>query len=136
METKQHKEKRTWEKVCDHFLFENLIGIQILNSYSFLVVALLKMFKRYSRRRRVISPLLKTVELLFNRGYLYGLLACEEDTFGADLLACVRAEERNCGDTDILLSVVNVSLGLLTNINKSKNVSATKFKSEASFTYD
>ena len=80
-------------------------------------LSLLQMFHEYTRKGRVILPLLKTLEKLFNRGLMDALLSQPDMKFASLLLSCIRAETRGCSDIYRLLSAVGVALGLLSQLN-------------------
>jgi hypothetical protein len=74
---------------------------------------LVRLFQCNQRRRRVILPLLKTLDKLLNRGCLNALIRVKESKFCVSLLSCMVAEAKGCNDVHTLLAIVGVSLGLL-----------------------
>ena len=91
-------------------------------------LSFLQMFRDHSREGRVILPLLKTLEKLFNRGLMDTLLSQPDSKFASSLLGCVRAETKGCSDIHRLLSAVGVALGLLSHLNDiSLNIDVLKY---------
>ena len=77
----------------------------------------LRLFQENKRKRRVVLPLLKTLEKLFDRGMIDVLLTQTDDTFAESLLLCIQTEVNGCTDVYILLSAVSVALSLLSPTN-------------------
>jgi tubulin-specific chaperone D len=79
--------------------------------------SLLKIFQSANGRSRVILPLLKTLEKLFNRGLLESLLSGGNNEFSSSILDCIKRETDNCQDVHRLLSGVSVALNLLSSLS-------------------
>ena len=93
-------------------------GARVSGRVKQLGLSLLRLFREHHRKGRVILPLLKTLEKLFNRGLMDALLTLTDMKFASSLLGCIRAETRGCGDIHRLLSAVGVALGLLSQLNE------------------
>jgi hypothetical protein len=77
------------------------------------LLELVRLFKCHQRNRRIIIPLLKTLDTLINRGCLNGLIHTKESAFSVSLYGCLTTEANRCTDVHILLAIVNVSLGIV-----------------------
>jgi hypothetical protein len=88
---------------------------QSVSSYA----AFLLLFREHQHDGRVVLPLLKTFEFLMNRMCMDSLF--QSDTFSSALLRCLQEEVRSCSDVHRLTSIINVSLGLVTD-SKSRRV--------------
>ena len=78
----------------------------------------------HQRNRRIVLPLLKTLDILINRGCLNDLIHTEKSAFNVSLLDCLRTEAKKCTDVHSLLAIVNVSLGILS----SQHVPTVRYK--------
>jgi hypothetical protein len=93
--------------------------------------AFLDVLNENRRKGRVVLPLLKTMEKLFNRGLLDDLLSKRGLQFAPRLLGCLQVETKGCSDIYRLLSAVGVALGLLSQLNdNSVNRDVLKFMLE------
>jgi hypothetical protein len=82
--------------------------------------AFLDIFHHSKRNRRVVLPLLKTMENLFDRELLDALLAKQDVGFAQSLLSCLTVEVTACSDVHRLLASTGVALGLLGPLNDIK----------------
>ena len=82
-------------------------------------------FRHHQRERRIILPLLKTLDTLLNRGYLNLVLQIEESKYSLSLLGCLKAEANRCTDIHTLLAIVSVTLGIL-NVEQSQQVRSSR----------
>lgn len=97
---------------CDRLVFA-YVRFMSHNLPFLLPSELVRLFRYNQRKRRIILPLLKTLDKLLNRGCLNGLIHVPESTFCVSLLSCMMVEALGCNDVHTLLAIVSVSLGLL-----------------------
>jgi hypothetical protein len=72
----------------------------------------------------VTLPLLKTIDILLNRGCLNAVALRQDASFSSSLLACLKIEANKCTDVHRLLAIVSVSLGILCSRAEDRKVRA------------
>eukprot|EP00536_Pseudo-nitzschia_multiseries_P008637 jgi/Psemu1/257408/estExt_Genewise1Plus.C_2220030 len=82
----------------------------------------LDLFKKHQHEGRVILPLLKTIEILLNRGCIEQLV--KEKSFSLSLLERLREESETCNDITRLTAIISVSTGLIASVKTSKEAVA------------
>ena len=86
-------------------------------SYSILVF--LELFRKHHGEARVVLPLLKTIDMLLNRGCLERLTS-EESLFYVSLLDHLAIESTSCRDVKRLTAIISVSTGLIGSVRTSQ----------------
>jgi tubulin-specific chaperone D len=81
--------------------------------------SLIQIFQTSNGRNRIVLPLLKALEKLFNRGLLDGLVLERSNNFSSSILDCIKRETSNCRDVHRLLSAVSVALNLLSSLGNN-----------------
>ncbi len=99
---------RTWFLCVSYYR-----ALRSLKFLSLFRLELVGLFRRNQRKRRVILPLLKTLDKLLNSGCFNGLVHSTDSIFCISLLSCMIMEAKGCNDVHTLLAIVEITLGLL-----------------------
>jgi len=78
----------------------------------------LDIFEKHQHEGRVVLPLLKTIEMILNRGCIEHLV--REKSFSSLLLERLREESKDCTDIKRLMAIISVSTGLIISVQISK----------------